>query len=918
MEEGHLSAIHEAEGRRGGGGETLPMRSLRRTGLVVLWLGVSLIARVHAQTPAPRGLDAPETIEEQKSAFSLRMAAGFSGAPDRIRAERWFPVTVDCRNRTDKNVEATVTLVWFQNGAEATDLSYIRRISLPAHSRKRLRLVVLDKRECSVLVGRLDSDGAVLASQSIALFREFDDRSAVLVVTSRTGDFSFLLPPQNSEKVDPMPAVVQRDVWEESPDRLPEEWAAYEGCDAVVLDNVSLMGLTAAQRGALRDYCLVGGRLVAMYGSGARGFMNEARDLAALMPVALDGTTRSIDARIFAARFGGEIRSEGIDRADSRPPPSPADSEPPVWEGLVRLLVANGKSRSGATVFLESGGTPLVAWQDRGLGRAVFCAFSLGEAPFRRWPEKAELFDEVLGWGRLGVLTPTSPAPGTVERPYVPPTFAHTRNTAAIWAQMAEVTNRDAVIKPLAWEMAGLFLLAYVLAVGPLTFLVFRLFRRTEFAWLTMPFTIAGFAVAVQYLDRGVGTRTVSAQTYTLIEAASGSPSGRATSMISLYTPARGEYAISFGGGSVYPSPVPGAQLGRGLTRRPFTIDQTSGPPRLVDFEMLPRSSRVLRTEQPIRMDKGVTVDLETHETGSRSTLGVSGRVVNGTRWPLFDLVLLLDGKIVAQADSLAAGAMLQVDREVERVDSVGWGPSADTVPGSCRIFEAQPIPVLPERPGPGGLFEQIVATWLRQWIPPEGCGAVLLAAVPPQAAAGFTLEGEVMRPEGRAILYLTGGAVTNGTPVAVGEGGWDYRVRRRGRTGGGVGWRDSAGTLQVLGGEQTVEIEMRPRLARLPTGECKVTAEYIGVPDYPTSGRSSQSCHGWSWGERQWNRITARTGMRWGLTADTSPEYVGPGGVIRCRICVPFPVSGRNYYAYGGDVGLDVSLHPRALFRWK
>lgn len=874
-------------------------------------LVLSVAGRALAQTPANRGLNAPETIEEQKSPFVLRMAAGFSGAPDRIRAERWFPVNVDCRNHSDKDIEAVVTLVWFTNGSEATDLSYTRKVSLPKHSRKGLRFVVLDKRESGVLVARLESEGAVLVSQSTALFREYDDRSAILVVTDRTGRFSFLLPPQNSEKVDPMPPVVQRDIWEEEPERLPEEWAAYEGCDAVVLDNISLAGLTELQRAALRDYCLMGGRLVAMYGSSARSLALEGRGLAALLPVTLDGSTSSIDARVFASRFGGEIRPEGQ--------PGPVAS-PKAEQGLVPLLVAAAKARPEATVSLEAGGLPLVAWQDRGLGRAVFCAFAMGEAPFRSWPQRSELMNEVLGWGRLGVLTPTAPAPGSSINPYIAPTFTHTRNTAAIWAQMAEVTNRDAIIKPLAWELAGLFLLAYVLAIGPLTYFVFRLFKRTEFAWLMTPVTIVGFALAVQYLGRGEGTRNVSAQAYTLVEAGSGAPTGRATSMISLYTPSRGEYTLTFGSGRdstpAYPSPVPGAQLGRGLTRRAFTVDASAGAPRLVDFEMLPRSSRVLRIEQPLRMEKGVMVEVAADKAGPRDSLRVTGRVVNGTRWPLTHPTLVFDGRIVAHADLLPAGETLSVETALPW-ELPAWGAELYSGQGSIRLCAGQPLPALPETGGPGGLFAQIIGNTIRTWPPARRSGVVFLAELP-SSATGLALDGDAVRLDGRTILCVTGGRVLQNTPLLVGDGGWEFRIRRASREHGGISWIDGAGTLRVVDGAAEVEIEALCAVPLSnPAADWQTRGQLRSIFPTPPLSSGTPLLSLWSDEENSWSR-RGSTPDRQGVNCEL-PSLVHSQGRVLLRLGLPEPGgrSSGNAYYYGYDPAYNVALQPRACF-WK
>ncbi len=91
-----------------------------------------------------------------------------------------------------------------------------------------------------------------------------------------------------------------------------------------------------------------------------------------------------------------------------------------------------------------------------------------------------------------------------------------------------------------------LFLIGYIVLVGPINYLVLRRFDRREWAYLTIPLTVLLFtAGAYLWGTRGRGGQII-ATAITVVEAASGSTAGQATTQLGLFSPFRSSYNLAF------------------------------------------------------------------------------------------------------------------------------------------------------------------------------------------------------------------------------------------------------------------------------------------------------------------------------------------------------------------------------------
>ena len=83
-----------------------------------------------------------------------------------------------------------------------------------------------------------------------------------------------------------------------------------------------------------------------------------------------------------------------------------------------------------------------------------------------------------------------------------------------------------------------LLLTAYILAIGPITYLILRRRDRREWAWLTMPVTIAAFAVITYVFGVGLRGTSAAVNELAIVRGAAGTDRGTARSTLACTRPA--------------------------------------------------------------------------------------------------------------------------------------------------------------------------------------------------------------------------------------------------------------------------------------------------------------------------------------------------------------------------------------------
>lgn len=265
---------------------------------------------------------------------------------------------------------------------------------------------------------------------------------------------------------------------------LPENWFGYQGVDLLLLSTKDRQFLeelakpndaSQARLRAIAQYVRRGGRLVVSIAPRHADLLVQLLQSKMWQP-ALPAvpTKEAIDLRAPLERFTkdagvrfGELRAVVLE---------PAKIMPGVWD----VLLAAGEEG-------DPSAKPLIARMPYGLGSITFMAFSLDEPPFTTWdPRGRRAFMEQL-------VTKLGPRLSSQVD------FNEQRNNFDLATDLQKsLDNFDVRVIPFGY--VALFIILYILVVGPLDFLVLKyIVKRLEWTWFTFPTVVIAVSVAAYY-----------------------------------------------------------------------------------------------------------------------------------------------------------------------------------------------------------------------------------------------------------------------------------------------------------------------------------------------------------------------------------------------------------------------------------
>ena len=253
-----------------------------------------------------------------------------------------------------------------------------------------------------------------------------------------------------------------------APDDLPREFISYDKLDVVVIGDSPLNQLIEDQARALRLWVASGGLLVVTGAADIAGLRSVGLD--PLLPVEAPVTTTLGSLPDLTDAYGS-------------------------FDSTDRLLIMSARLRPDAYTLLGSEANPLVAERSYGSGLVRFVAINPKLNPYRAWSGARDLWTDLL-------LPAAETKPRHLNWITVGRRGASTSNR---WG-VQSLLFRLAQIAPPSPKYVLLFLLAYVLMLGPINYLVLRWKRKTDLAWLTIPavvITFAAVSVTVAQIGRG-------------------------------------------------------------------------------------------------------------------------------------------------------------------------------------------------------------------------------------------------------------------------------------------------------------------------------------------------------------------------------------------------------------------------------
>jgi hypothetical protein len=244
-----------------------------------------------------------------------------------------------------------------------------------------------------------------------------------------------------------------------APEDMPRDFISYDALDAVIINDAPLNQLSEEQARALKLWVAAGGLLVVTGGSDVAGMRVTGMD--DLLPVEAQSaaTTSSLPLPELTRIYG-------------------------PFETSDQLMGMTARLKPGARALVGTDETPVIAEKTYGSGLVRFVAFNPKLNPYRGWTTAKDLWSDVL-----------LPAAESKPKHSNWITFGRRGNNSSNQWGVQSFLYKLAKIEPPSPKYFLLFLIFYVLAVGPINYMILRWRRKTDLAWLTIPAVVLVFTV---------------------------------------------------------------------------------------------------------------------------------------------------------------------------------------------------------------------------------------------------------------------------------------------------------------------------------------------------------------------------------------------------------------------------------------
>ena len=263
----------------------------------------------------------------------------------------------------------------------------------------------------------------------------------------------------------------------------------------MLFNDIDTGQLTADQLTALQSWVNTGGQLII---TGGPGWQKTAVAFADMLPVTLTGSESADDLPALRQAFAQPFRDSGP------------------------YLLAASSLRNGDLLYHQDG-LPLLARQDWGRGSVYFLALDPKLAPLLDWDGSEQLFADIAQ------KAPLLPTWGTGVR--------------TSYQAGEAVASLPSLALPSATQLI-IFLLVYVIIIGPVNYILLKRTGRRELAWVTIPGLVLLFTGTAYLMGFQLkGNETIVNQ-LNVVYAQVGGEQARVQTLIGLYSPRRSRYDL--------------------------------------------------------------------------------------------------------------------------------------------------------------------------------------------------------------------------------------------------------------------------------------------------------------------------------------------------------------------------------------
>lgn len=460
--------------------------------------------------------------DDLSSAITLTVDAGYAG---HYRENYWLPVRVQVRN-DGPDLNGTL-IIRPETSGRVVSNAYSTPIDLPANSEKVAFLYIQARTNPpEIIVELLDSDGTRVEQRAATLlYTEPQDALHVIVQDAGRGTSV------NTASLHTANHAAFDVVW--SVGNVPDYAPALKAVNTIWLDGVDTNAFSTAQRTALREWVASGGHLIVIGGPNAPA---NAGGLTELLPFTPTGAARVNDLSELAA-FALHPNE--------------------ALEG--ETLIVSGDVAPEADVLASSGENPLIVRRTLGAGVVDYVTVDPLLDPFINWIGRADL------WRQIIVTAPPRP----------------------FWTQQAVNLSQMATamsilpgveLLPPVGSMA-LFLLAYIIVIGPINYIVLNRLNRRGWAWITIPICIIAFTSLAWSVGFNLRGSNITLSRIQVVQSWPDQDLAQVDQYVSILAPRRAVYSLQPPAGRllrVLPTVNQGGLLTEALAQSTANIVQTT------------------------------------------------------------------------------------------------------------------------------------------------------------------------------------------------------------------------------------------------------------------------------------------------------------------------------------------------------
>ena len=353
-----------------------------------------------------------------------------------------------------------------------------------------------------------DQSGSLLREEKLTM-RPFRGQCYVVGILDAVGVPGLLYKAPRQGRVGLESALIPREY-------MPTRASGYGPADALIWVHPDPSKLAwPSQAEALREWVSSGGRLIVATGQSwegaAKGF------LADLLPGDLAGSFQISDLE--------RLEMVGKERFD-------ADAG---------LLVTRIQNMDGE-VLLRSGTTPLVVRHTVGFGEVIWLAFDPTKSPFAKWRGAEAFWD----WLFRLELPDVVAADSNNERVFEPDMLSTYDRGGSIVAGLSQALGDFPKVKPISFAFVVVFLLFYVVLIGPVDYFVLKRLKHLEWTWFTFPsVAIVATLVAFWAIQSSRAVQLYVNQV-SVVDWSEDLTAGRTFSYASVLSPRNYHYEISY------------------------------------------------------------------------------------------------------------------------------------------------------------------------------------------------------------------------------------------------------------------------------------------------------------------------------------------------------------------------------------